>query len=328
MRCLFAGTPEAALPSLEALLAAPTQEVVGVLTRAPAPAGRGRGRKPSPVALAAAAHGLPVGTPRSLRDQATLDWIAGRGAQVVAVVAYGLLVPPAALAAVPYGWVNLHFSLLPAWRGAAPVQHALLAGDEITGATTFRLDAGLDTGDVYGVLTEPIRPSDTAGELLARLSTAGAGLLVATLDAIGEGRAAPRAQSTEGVSLAPKVHHADARVDWDAPAHRVDRLIRAMTPEPGAWTTFRGAALGLGPVSPPRTAAPPSPTGPPGSPGLPGPPGPPGPPGTILASRDGVAVLTGSGPVTLGEVRPAGRRWMAAADWARGARPTPGERFA
>jgi methionyl-tRNA formyltransferase len=209
-----------------------------------------------------------------------------------------------------HGWVNLHFSLLPAWRGAAPVQRAVIAGDELTGASTFRLEAGLDTGPVYGVMTERVRPRDTAGDLLERLAVAGAALLVATLDGIADGSLTPVPQPTEGVSLAPKLEAEDARVDWAHPAVAVDRLVRGCTPAPGAWTTFRGERLGLLPVTVDATYA-----------------GPPLAPGEVAAGKRDVHVGTGSGTVRLGEVRPRGKRHMPAADWARGLRLVPGERF-
>ena len=176
------------------------------------------------------------------------------------MVAYGALVPRVALDVPRAGWVNLHFSLLPAWRGAAPVQAAVLHGDEVTGATTFRLEEGLDTGPVFGVVTEPIRPRDTTGDLLQRLSVSGAALLVATLDGIEDGTLVARPQPAEGVSAAPKLTVEDVRVDWAAPAPRVDRLVRAATPAPGAWTTYGGDRLKLGPVLP-------VPDGPPLAPG-------------------------------------------------------------
>jgi methionyl-tRNA formyltransferase len=223
-------------------------------------------------------------------------------------VAYGALVPPAALGVPRHGWVNLHFSLLPAWRGAAPVQHAIMAGDEVTGAATFQLEAGLDTGPVFGVVTETIGPRDTAGNLLDRLAVSGARLLVATLDGIAAGTLSPEPQAADGVSLAPRIETADARVDWDLPAHVVDRRVRGLTPAPGAWTTWRGDRLRLGPVEPVPEA-----------PGL--------APGELTVTPDRVLVGTGRGVVRLGQVQPAGRTMLAAADWARGARPAAGDRL-
>lgn len=305
MRLVFAGTPEAAVPSLQAILASP-HEVLAVLTRPDAPAGRGRRLTASPVAEAAEQAGLPVLKARKVVEVS--DRLRDLAPDCVAVVAFGALVPPAALEIPPLGWVNLHFSLLPAWRGAAPVQHALLAGDEVTGATTFRLEAGLDTGPTFGVLTETIRPRDTAGDLLDRLAVAGAGLLLATLDGLAAGQLRAQPQPADGISLAPKVEVSDARVRWAHPAFAVDRQVRAMTPEPGAWTTFRDQRLGLGPVRIAEGADPLAPA-------------------ELRLSRHEVLVGTGSGAVQLGEVRPAGSRWMPAEAWARGARPTPGERL-
>lgn len=307
MRLLFAGTPEPALPSLRALLAS-RHEVVAVLTRPDAPAGRGRRLAASPVAELAADAGLEVLKPARPSDPAFLARLAELGPDACPIVAYGGLIPRAALDIPRFGWVNLHFSLLPAWRGAAPVQHAIRHGDDFTGASTFRLEEGLDTGPVFGVVTEEIRPTDTTGDLLERLAAAGARLLVATLDGIEDGELRPVPQSPDDVSLAPKVTVDDARVDWAAPALAVDRQVRSCTPAPGAWTTFRGERLRLGPV---RLDA---------DRGL--------APGELAADRTGVRVGTGSSAVLLGEVRPQGKRAMPAADWARGVRIAPGERFA
>ena len=253
------------------------------------------------------AAGLPVLQPRSPREPEFLARLADLAVDCAPVVAYGALVPQAALDLPAHGWVNLHFSLLPAWRGAAPVQHAIMAGDQITGASTFLLEAGLDTGPVYGTVTEPIRPRDTAGDLLDRLAVSGAGLLVATLDGIAAGTLVAEPQPADGVSLAPKVEPADAEVDWALPAHVVDRRVRGVTPAPGAWTTWRGDRLRLGPVVPVADA-------------------PQLDPGEVLAGQDGVLVGTGRGAVRLGDVQPAGKRMFPAADWARGARPVAGER--
>ncbi len=246
--------------------------------------------------------------PRSPREPEFLAQLADLAVDCAPVVAYGALIPQAALDLPAHGWVNLHFSLLPAWRGAAPVQHAIMAGDEITGAATFRLEAGLDTGPVYGTVTEEIAPRDTAGDLLGRLAVSGAQLLVATLDGIAAGALEPQPQPAEGISLAPKVEPADARVDWSLPAHVVDRRIRGVTPAPGAWTTWRGDRLRLGPVAPaaggPELAA-----------------------GELGAAGREVLVGTGNGTVRLGEVQPAGKRMIPASDWARGARLSAGDRL-
>src|SRR6201986_1370243 len=248
MRLVFAGTPQAAVPALEALLAS-RHEVAAVVPRPDAPAGRGRQVDASPVARRAAEAGIEVLTPARPRDPEFLDRLREIGPDCVPMVAYGALIPQSALDVPAHGWVNLHFSVLPAWRGAAPVQHAILHGDDVPGAPTFSVVAALDAGAVYGVLTEPVRPDDTSGDLLDRLAHSGAQLLVATLDGIEDGTLEAVPQPAEGVSLAPKITPADAQVNWKLPAHVVDRVIRACTPEPGAWTEHGGARLKLWPVS-------------------------------------------------------------------------------
>lgn len=314
MRLVFAGTPDVAVPSLDAI-AASAHDLVAVVTRPDAPAGRGRHLSRSPVAAWADARGIEVLTPQRPREPDFLARLEEIAPDCVPVVAYGALVPPAALAIPKHGWVNLHFSLLPAWRGAAPVQHAVLHGDEITGACVFQLEEGLDTGPVYGVLSEPIRPTDTAGDLLERLSRSGARLLVEVLDGIEAGTLAPAPQPADGVSMAPKITVEDALVRWHEPAFAVDRRVRACTPAPGPWSTFRGERVKLGPVSLTRPAG----SAVAGAPGL--------APGEILAERSRVLVGTGTVPVALGQVRAAGKKPMAAVDWARGVRPAPGESF-
>ena len=249
MRLVFAGTPDAAVPSLEAL-AASSHEVVAVVTRPDAPAGRGRSLVPSPVRVRAEALGMPVLTPASAKDPAFHDQLRELAPDACPVVAYGAIVPRAALDIPRRGWVNLHFSLLPAWRGAAPVQRAVMAGDDVTGATTFLLEEGLDTGAVLGTMTETIRATDTAGDLLGRLAVSGAGLLVATMDGLESGSLVPVPQPAEGVSLAPKISVEDARIDWTRPGFVVDRQVRGCTPNPGAWTTFRGERVKIDPVTP------------------------------------------------------------------------------
>ncbi len=289
-----------AVPALTSLLTS-RHEVVAVVTRPPAPAGRGRQLVASPVAELAGSQGIDVLTPQRPSEPEFLDRLRALVPDCCPVVAYGALVPRAALDIPPHGWVNLHFSLLPAWRGAAPVQHAIRHGDEITGASTFRLEAAMDTGPIYGVITEPIGPSDTAGDLLDRLSVAGAALLVATLDGIETRALQPEPQPADGVSYAPKITVSDARVDWTLPAMGVDRLIRSCTPAPGAWTTLRDERLKLGPVWPAAAAIALA-------------------PGEIAVNRTGVLVGTGTYPVRFGEIQPAGGRPMSALDWARGAR--------
>ncbi len=304
MRLVFAGTPAPAIPALEALLAS-DHEVAAVVTRPDAPAGRGRRVEPSPVARLARAEGIEVLTPQKVRDPEFLDRLRAIGPDCCPVTAYGALLPQPALDIPPHGWVNLHFSVLPAWRGAAPVQHALLHGDDVTGATTFHIVKELDAGPVYGVLTEPVQPRDTAGDLLDRLARSGAQLLAGTLDGIESGQIRAVPQPEEGVSYAPKVTPDDAHVDWGLPAAAIDRLIRACTPEPGAWTESGGARLKLGPVEPLPADSIPADTSPLA-------------PGELFVARNSVLAGTATEPVRLGTVQPPGKRAMPAADWARG----------
>jgi methionyl-tRNA formyltransferase len=307
MRLVFAGTPQAAVPALDALLKS-GHEVAAVVTRPDAPAGRGLHLEPSPVARRAAEAGIEVLKPARPRDPEFIDRLRQLSPDIVPITAYGALIPQSVLDIPAQGWVNLHFSLLPAWRGAAPVQHAILHGDDITGATTFRLVKELDAGPVFGVVTEPVRPRDTAGDLLGRLAVSGAELLVATLDGIGSGQLEARPQPAEGVTLAPKITAEDARVRWDQPATAVDRQIRASTPSPGAWTRLGEARLKLWPVEPvPDDGASAGPLA----------------PGELRVLRSGVLVGTATTPVGLGDVQPPGKRRMRAADWARGLRQDP-----
>lgn len=315
MRLVFAGTPAVALPALDAI-AGSGHELVAVVTRPDAPAGRGRRLVRSPVGQWADQRGIAALAPARPRGPEFQQRLRVLAPDCVPVVAYGALVPPAALAIPRHGWVNLHFSLLPAWRGAAPVQHALLRGDELTGASVFQLAEGLDTGPVFGTVTEPIRPTDTAGDLLDRLATAGAELLLRVLDAIEAGTAQAVPQPAEGVSLAPKLAPADTEVRWTEPAIAVDRRVRAGTPAPGAWTRFRGERLKLGPVrlvtgeDAPAAGEKPLAAG------------------ELRVARDRVLAGTATEPVVLGQVSAAGKRPMPAPDWARGVRPEPGERLA
>jgi len=283
--------------------------VIAVLTRPDARTGRGRVLEPSPVRRLAEEHGIEVLTPERPRDPEFLARLAELAPDVCPVVAYGGLIPQAALDIPRHGWVNLHFSLLPAWRGAAPVQRAILAGDEITGACTFRLEAGLDTGPLYGSITTEISRTDTSGDLLARLAVDGARLLVATLDGIEEGRLVPVEQETSGISLAPKLSVEDARIDWKSPALHIDRQVRACTPAPGAWTTLAGERVKIFPLTPI-----------PGVVDL--------APGALQVDKRGLQVGTGSGHIIrLGDVQPQGKKRMAAADWVRGLRLAPDARF-
>ncbi|WP_328870009.1 methionyl-tRNA formyltransferase [Streptomyces sp. NBC_00287] len=308
MKLVFAGTPEVAVPALDALLASGRHEVAAVVTRPDAPAGRGRRLVASPVAERAEEAGIEVLKPVKPRDPEFLERLREIAPDCCPVVAYGALLPRVALDIPAHGWVNLHFSLLPAWRGAAPVQHSIMAGDEITGATTFLIEEGLDSGPVYGTVTETIRPTDTSGDLLTRLAFAGAGLLAATMDGIEDGSLKAVPQPGEGISLAPKVNVEDAHIDWTAPALRVDRVVRGCTPAPGAWTVFRGERLKLiqvQPVPDRNELA----------------------PGALAVGKNSVHVGTGSYAVELLWVQAQGKKPMRAADWARGARIADGERL-
>ncbi|MEU8653357.1 methionyl-tRNA formyltransferase [Streptomyces sp. NPDC048737] len=307
MKLVFAGTPEVAVPALDALLASGRHEVAAVVTRPDAQAGRGRRLVASPVAQRAEEAGIEVLKPARPREPEFLARLAEIAPDCCPVVAYGALLPKAALDIPAHGWVNLHFSLLPAWRGAAPVQHAVMAGDEITGASTFLIEEGLDSGPVYGTVTEEVRTTDTSGDLLTRLAFAGAGLLAATMDGIEDGSLKAVPQPQDGITLAPKITVEDARVDWAAPALRVDRVVRGCTPAPGAWTTFRGERLKLIQV---RTV--------PGRDDL--------APGALAVGKNSVHVGTGSHAVELLWVQAQGKKPMRAADWARGVRITDGER--
>jgi len=310
MRLVFAGTPIAALPALNAISES-DHELVAVVTRPDARRGRGRHAETSAVAQRAEELGVEILRPDRPKDPEFLETLTALAPDACPVVAYGALIPGHALGIPVHGWVNLHFSLLPAWRGAAPVQRAIMAGDDVTGATTFRLEEGLDTGPVYGVVTEPIGPRDTAGDLLDRLASAGARLLVDTLDGIVSGALEPRPQPSEGVSLAPRLSTEDAHVDWRLPAQIIDRRIRGCTPAPGAWTLLNNERLGLGPIRVTSASDAAARLG----------------PGELSIGKQSVLVGTASTPVELGEVRAAGRRPMPAADWARGARPWPGQRL-
>ncbi|MEU4247515.1 methionyl-tRNA formyltransferase [Amycolatopsis sp. NPDC026612] len=307
MKLVFAGTPDPAVPALRALLDSGRHEVVAVVTRPDAQAGRGRRVVRSPVGALADEHGIEVLTPARAGDPAFLARLAELAPDACPVVAYGALLPQSALDIPRIGWVNLHFSLLPAWRGAAPVQAAIRAGDEITGASTFRIVKELDAGPVYGVVTETIGDTDTAGALLGRLAESGAKLLLSTMDGLADGSLVAREQPAEGVSYAPKVTVEDARVSFADPASAVDRQIRSVTPEPGAWAEFRGERFKLGPVT------------------VLDEPGPP--PGEIVVERKRVLVGTATKPLRLGEVQAPGKKRMAATDWARGTRIDQGERL-
>ena len=295
---MFAGTPETAVPTLDALLAS-RHEVAAVLTRPDAPHGRGRRLQPSPIAQHASAHGIEVLTPATPSDPEFLERLRTIGPACCPIVAYGALLRREVLDVPEYGWINLHFSVLPAWRGAAPVQRAIMAGDEVTGATVFSLVEALDEGPVLGTITERIRDDDTSGTLLDRLAREGAALVVDALDHIEDGDIAAHPQSEEGVSYAAKLSTDDAHVDWLRPAFAVDRQIRGCTPEPGAWAMLGDERLKLGPVGVADDST--------------------LEPGHLDIGKREVRVGTATTDVVLGEVQPFGRKRMPAADWARGA---------
>ncbi|MQA80817.1 MAG: methionyl-tRNA formyltransferase [Streptosporangiales bacterium] len=304
MRLVFAGTPTPAVPAIDALLAS-RHDVAAVVTRPDRRAGRGRRMAASAVAERALAAGVEVLRPERVTDDDFVERLTDLAPDCCPVVAYGALVPGHLLRIPDHGWVNLHFSVLPAWRGAAPVQHAIRAGDDVTGATVFGLVEELDAGPVYGTVTDAIRPGDTAGDLLARLATEGARLLVTVLDGIEDGTIRAVPQPGDGVSYAPKVTVADAEVRWATPALAVDRHVRAMTPAPGAWTPFRDGRLKLGPVTVVED-----------EPAL--------DPGAVRVQGDAVRVGTATVPVLLGDVQPPGRQAMPASAWARGVRDLDG----
>ena len=308
MRLVFAGTPEVALPSLRAFIDSPRHDVVAVVTRPDAPSGRGRRLERSPVGALADEHGIEVLTPAKAGEPEFLDRLRALEPDLCPVVAYGNLLPQRTLDVPRFGWVNLHFSVLPAWRGAAPVQAAVRNGDDITGASTFRIVKELDAGPVFGVVTEKVRDRDTSGDLLTRLSESGAQLLLSTVDGIEDGTVRAVDQPSDGVTYAAKITVEDARLDFTTPAVAVDRLARAVTPEPGAWAEFRGERLKLGPVTPVDDVT--------------------LPPGEILVERKRVLVGTATTAVALGEVQAQGKKRMAATDWARGVRIEAGELIA
>lgn len=310
MRLVLPVPPETALPALHQLIDSPRHDVIAVLTRPDAASGRRGKPEPSPVARAALERDIPVLRPSRPNSAEFVAELSELAPQCCAVVAYGALLGDALLGVPPQGWVNLHFSLLPAWRGAAPVQAAIAAGDAVTGATTFQIEPSLDSGPVYGVVTETIRPTDTAGDLLGRLAVSGAELLSATLDGIAEGALTARPQPADGVTLAPKISVEQARVRWELPAPIIERRIRAVTPNPGAWTLIGDLRVKLGPVYLDAAVKPPGPL----------------PPGAIQVDRKHVWVGTGSEPLRLGQVQPPGKKLMNAADWARGARLDPSVR--
>lgn len=315
MRIVFAGTPDTAVPSLKALIDSDAHEIVAVITRPDAPKGRGRTLHRSPVGEVADAAGIEVLTPTSGRDPELASALRELEVEAAAVVAYGNILPQDVLDIPRHGWVNLHFSLLPAWRGASPVNAAIAAGDEITGASTFRLEAAMDTGPVYGTITETIGAQDTAGELLERLAESGAGLLAATLDGIESGELVAVEQPADGASYSGKISSADARIRWDLPAFAVDRYIRSITPVPGAWTELDGQRFKIGAVTLPAGDSLPEQAA-----GLAA--------GKLNWTKKSLFVGTATGPVVIDRLQPPGKKPMNAMDWVRGSHIEPGARFA
>ncbi|MDO4411996.1 methionyl-tRNA formyltransferase [Cutibacterium sp.] len=309
MKLLFAGTPDVAVPALTALADDPNHEVVTVLTRPDAAVGRHRTPRPSPVAKTAERLGIPVIKATSVKSGEGHDAVASLDVDVAVVVAYGGLIPADLLNGPKHGWINLHFSLLPRWRGAAPVQRAIMAGDEETGACVFRLVEDLDAGPVYRSMNVPIGEVTTAGELLDELAQASTPLVTQALEDIEAG-VEPKPQA-EGVTVAPQIHPNDVRIDLTASAEEIDRLVRGTSPAPGAWAELDGKRfkvlrtrrLGADEVVP--TAQ----------------------PGQLVATRKKLFLGTGSRPLELLQVQAFGKKVMNGADWARGAKIDAGTRL-
>lgn len=296
MRLVFAGTPQVAVPALEAVAASPRHELVAVITRPDAPAGRGRRLTPSPVAVRAAELGVEVLKPERPGEETMLERLRALAPDACPVVAYGALLPQAALDIPTHGWINLHFSLLPRWRGAAPVQRAIMAGDEFIGTSCFRIVKALDAGPVFEMEQRPLLEM-TAGELLDELAVSGAAQLLRTLDAIEEG-VSPQAQVEEGVTLAPKLTPGEARIDFGRPASQVRNHVLGCSPDPGAWAEYDGQRIKILRASVTESE---------GALAV----------GEVLATKRQVLVGCGEGAVELLEVQPAGKRRMSAVDWAR-----------
>jgi methionyl-tRNA formyltransferase len=309
LRIAFCGNDPWSVPALEAIDGEPELSVEVVITNPPRPAGRGSVPTATAVAMHARSRGLPVREVAGVRGGEGVRALELARPDAIVVVAYGELLSPAVLAIAPYGGINLHFSLLPRWRGAAPVQHALMAGDRVTGVTVMQMDAGLDTGPILNQLEESIRPEDDAGALGARLAHLGGRLLVSVLRMLPDSGLPPRPQDDHLATFAPRIGASDRVIAWGRPAADIVRQVRGLAPDPAATTAFRGQPLKL------ITAALDHGGG-------------EGPPGEVL-SVDGRGVLVGAGAdaVWLVEVAPAGRKRMDAAAWARGARFEPGERL-
>lgn len=308
LRVAFAGTPEVAIPTLRAI-AESRHELIGVITRPDAPTGRGRRMTPSAVAQAADELDVPLLKPMSLVDP-TIDAVMGSWKpDVIIVVAYGLLIPSRLLALPRLGWVNAHFSALPHWRGAAPVQYAIAQGDSTIAVTTFRIEEGLDTGPVLGQ-SDPVSIGnrEDAGHLLGRLALVAVDVVLETLDALAVGTAIQTPQAHADSTYAPRISTDEARIDWSQPVDVVDRWIRACTPAPGAWTTVGGRRIGIGTPSSVHhddSVA----------------------PARIVAEKHRVLVGALGGYLELDSVQPMGKKQMSAPDWVRGFRDEPPREF-
>jgi len=308
-RIVFMGTPRFAVPTLEALVAQEGYELVCVVTQPDRPAGRGRKLAASAVKEAALAHGLPVWQPRTLRDSEAVEKLRALSPTVIVVAAFGQILRPEVLAIPSRGCLNVHASLLPRWRGAAPIPAAILAGDEETGVTIMLLDEGMDTGPILAQASLPIRPEDTTGSLTERLATLGADLLIATLPRWLAGEIQPRPQDHSQATMCRPLRKEEGRLDWSLPAIELERRVRAYNPWPGAYTTWHGRRLKVlcaAPLSDWRG---------------------PQPPSQVIALPEGTAVVTGNGALLLLEVQLAGRRAMTIADFLRGQRDFIGSRL-
>ncbi|MDU0967808.1 MAG: methionyl-tRNA formyltransferase [Actinomycetaceae bacterium] len=306
MKCVFAGTPDTAVPVLQALIDSP-HEVTAVLTRPPARKGRRRQLVPSPVHQAAEAAGIDVLTPRTLKDPEVQAQVRALDADVVVVVAYGLIIPKELLHAFPHGWINLHFSLLPRWRGAAPVQRAIMEGDTVTGVSVFQIEEGLDTGPVYAQYPYPILPEVTTPQLMASLARHGAEVTLAVVDGFAAGTATPREQEDRGVTYASMVHSSDAHVNFADPAEVIERQVRALADNPGCWAMLGEKRMKIGRVVLENTA------------NL--------APGRLSVGKNEVRVGTGTKDLLIASIAAPGKRLMPAGDWARGAHLGPDSAF-
>lgn len=305
MRLVFAGTPEVASRTLDHLLENSAHEIVAVVTRPDAPQGRSKRPVPSPVAALAEARGIEVLKPVRPSDPEFVARLTDLAPDACPVIAYGALIPQRVLDVPPSGWLNVHYSLLPRWRGAAPVQRALMAGDDVTGATVFRLVAAMDAGPVFATERVDIAADETAGELLERLTPVGARLLVDVLDGLAQGTATAVDQPSDGVTVAPKLTVEEARLDWSRGAVELARQVRACNPSPMAWSTWAGERFRLlkaRPVPDDDALA----------------------PGELLPDRRRPCVGTGSGSLELVTVQPQGKREMPAQAWVNGLRGESG----